>query len=149
MKQYWGESLEYTKSIDDPAVVPDACVSDCLLFPVCKREVLLCLAFSNHALIWVVVFVFVKDAILGIGSIYMHRRGIVAQANWFGKVSCFVSVLCSLILIIPFSVPLAAEVVIALGAAIVAVNLCALVSYAVVFFRTAFKRPKVEKNPKR
>lgn len=115
---------------------------------VMQITVLLCLAFSNHALIWVVVFVFVKDAILGIGSIYMHRRGIVAQANWFGKVSCFVSVLCSLVLIIPFSTPLSAEVVIALGAAIVAVNLCALISYVVVFFRTAFKRPKIEKNPK-
>ncbi len=115
---------------------------------VMQITVLLCLAFSNHAVIWVVVFVFVKDAILGVGAIYMHQRGIVAQANWFGKVSCFVSFLCSLILIIPFSTPLSTGVVVALGAAIVAVNLCALASYAVVFLRTAFKKPKVEKNPK-
>lgn len=96
-----------------------------------------------HALIWVVAFVLVKDAALGVGAVYMHKRGIVAQANWFGKVSCFVSFICSLILIIPFSTPLSDKVVLALGVAIVAVNLCALISYICVFFKTAFKKPKV------
>lgn len=110
---------------------------------VMQITVLLCLAFYNHALIWVVAFVLVKDAALGVGAVYMHKRGIVAQANWFGKVSCFVSFICSLILIIPFSTPLSDIVVLALGVAIVAVNLCALISYICVFFKTAFKKPKV------
>lgn len=110
---------------------------------VMQITVLICLAFYNHALIWVVVFVLLKDVLLGVGAIYMYKRGIVAKANWFGKVSCFVSFICSLVLIVPFGTPLSEEIVLALGSAIVLANLIALVSYTVVFFRTAFKKPKV------
>ena len=46
----------------------------------------------------------------------------------------------------PFSTPLSDKVVLALGVAIVAVNLCALISYICVFFKTAFKSQRCEGN---
>lgn len=110
---------------------------------VMQITVLLCLALFNHSLIWVVVFVFIKDAILGLGAIYMHRRSIAVQSNGFGKVSCFISVICSLVLIFPYSVPLPPMIIFILGIVIALVNFCALISYTAVFFRTAYKKPRV------
>ena len=105
--------------------------------------VLLCLAIFNTNLIWVVVFVFIKDAILGIGSIYMYKRGIIGQANWFGKISCFVSFVCTLLLIFPFNESLSYSTILTLSIVIVTVNACALASYCVRFFKTAFRKPTV------
>jgi len=105
--------------------------------------VLICLAIFNKSLIWIVVFVFIKDAILGIGAIYMYKRGIIGAANWFGKISCFVSLVSTLVLIFPFSQPLSQNSVMMLAIAIAFVNACALVSYSVRFYKTAFRKPKV------
>ena len=118
-----------------------------LLDPVADKlmqiTVLLCLAIYNEDLIWVVAFVFIKDAILGIGAIYMFKRGIIGQANWFGKTSCFVSLVCTLVLIFPLSNPLDKGTVLLLSLAIALVNACALISYIVRFFKTAFRKPTV------
>lgn len=116
---------------------------------VMQITVLLCLAIYNTSLIWVVVFVFVKDAVLGIGAIYMQRRGIIVQSNWFGKISCFVSLVSSLVLIFPFSEPLSGKIVLGLSVIIALVNACALVSYTISFFKTAFRKPKVKNKGKK
>lgn len=103
---------------------------------VMQITVLVCLALYNHALIWVVAFVLGKDVILGIGALYMHKkRGITAQANWAGKIACFVSLALSLVLIFPFRQPLSDMVVWVLGLIIVVFNAIALVSYSMVFFK--------------
>lgn len=113
---------------------------------VMQITVLLCLALYNSKLVWVVVFVFAKDALLGIGAIYMHRRGVIAQANWAGKTACFVSLAVSLILIFPFTSPISDGIVTLLGIIVAAVNAYALVSYTIVFFKKAYGKPKLVRN---
>lgn len=68
---------------------------------VMQITVLLCLAFYNHALIWVVAFVLVKDAALGVGAVYMHKRGIVAAGQLVRKGV----VLCKLYLLADIDYP--------------------------------------------
>lgn len=95
--------------------------------------VYICLAFSNHALIWLVAVVFSKDIIMGIGAFLLYRQNIVISANWFGKVSCFVSIICSLVLLLPVNPPLPALAVQLIAAVIVFVNVIAFISYAITF----------------
>lgn len=109
--------------------------------------VLLCLALYNHALVWVVTFVFIKDALLGIGALLMHKlRGVTAQSNWFGKTACFVSLALSLVLIFPFGQPLSGTAVWVLGAVIVLFNAAALISYTTVFFKIMLKNTPYKKK---
>ncbi len=85
----------------------------------------------------------------GKGRCFRGGCGLYAQTRYCGAGQLVRKgvVLCKLYLLAdidyPFSTPLSDKVVLALGVAIVAVNLCALISYICVFFKTAFKKPKV------
>ncbi len=95
---------------------------------------LICLAFHSHyAMVWVVILVGIKEILLGIGALVLYKSGIVTQANWFGKVSSFVSFLCTLVLIFPRVIPLAEIAAFWLCLAIVLVNIIALLSYIVAY----------------
>ncbi len=114
---------------------------------VMQITVLICLAIYNHALMWVVAFVLGKDIILGIGAIFMYKRGgVTAQANWAGKVACFVSLALSLVLIFPFKQALPDTAVWVLGLVIVLFNAYALVSYAIVFFKVLGSKSSSEEK---
>lgn len=97
---------------------------------------LICLAFhSQYSLVWVVLFVGMKEILIGIGALVLYKCGVITQANWFGKVSCFVSFVCTLILIFPRVIPLSGTQVFWVAISIVAVNYMALVSYIIAYIR--------------
>lgn len=111
---------------------------------VMQITVLLCLALYKQSLMWVVIFVFIKDILIGIGAIYMHTRGYIAQSNWFGKIACFASVAASIILIFPFQTELGEAWVKWLSIVIVGSNAVALAAYAIYFFKNIYGKPKVK-----
>lgn len=95
---------------------------------------LICLAFhSQYSLVWVVIFVGIKELLIGIGALVLYKKGIITQANWFGKVSCFVSFACTLVLIFPRVIPLPEVAAFWICLAIVLVNFIALLSYVVAY----------------
>ncbi len=97
---------------------------------------LICLAFNtDYSLVWVVILVGIKELLLGIGAVVLYKRGVITQANWFGKVSCFISFACTLVLIFPRVVPLSDVGVFWAALAIVAVNFIALLSYIAAYIR--------------
>lgn len=74
-------------------------VLDPLADKVMQITVLICMAFSHKQLVWLVITLLVKDILIGIGALVLFiKKKKVAQANWFGKTSCFLSVICSLVL---------------------------------------------------
>lgn len=102
---------------------------------VMQLTVLICIAINDRALLWAVLFLLFKEILLGIGALIMYRKGVVGQSNWFGKVACFVSILVSIFLLVPFSPPLAPIWKFISVTLLVGVNAVALISYAVTFFR--------------
>ncbi len=74
-------------------------ILDPLADKVMQVAVLVCMAFGHKSLIWLVLTLVIKDILIGIGALMMFRKKKkVAQANWFGKFSCFFSVACSLVI---------------------------------------------------
>lgn len=97
---------------------------------------LICLAFhTDYSLVWVVIFVSIKELLIGIGALVLYKSGVITQANWFGKVSCFVSFVCTLLLIFPHVIPLSGVWAFWVAFSIVAVNFMALVSYIVAYIK--------------
>ena len=95
---------------------------------------LICLVFHTHySLVWVVILVGLKELLLGIGALVLYKSGIITQANWFGKVSCFISFACTLILLFPRVVPLDEAQAFWVAIAIVGANYMAFVSYIVAY----------------
>lgn len=91
---------------------------------------LICLAFhTDYSLVWVVILVGVKELLLGIGALVLYKSGIITQANWFGKIACFVSFACTLILLFPRVIPLSDAQAFWVAVSIVSVNYLAFVSY--------------------
>ena len=96
--------------------------------------VLICIAFSEWYLAWTVAFLLVKDALLGIGAIVLYKQHKkIIPANWYGKVSCFVSVACSLILIFDDIIILPQMLKYICAGLIIGVNMVAFVSYFVAY----------------
>lgn len=102
-----------------------------------QMSILVCVAVKRPIIFGVVIFVFIKDVLLGIGALILYKSGnIVSQSNWGGKICCFIGFVCSLILIFPKTLPMGDVWVIVLGAVIVAANIMALVSYSVTYVKT-------------
>jgi len=98
--------------------------------------VLVCLMMQHHYVMWAVIFVFVKELLLGIGALIARSKGASSQSSIFaGKLACFVSVLVSLILLFPFPQPLPDTLVLVLLLMLVAFNAYALAAYIVRFFK--------------
>lgn len=108
---------------------------------VMQLTVLVCIALKDISLVWVVAFILIKEILLGLGALIMYRKGTVGQANWFGKVACFVSIVVSILLIFPFSPPLPQPWITVTASLMVGVNALALISYAVTFVKL-FKASK-------
>lgn len=106
-------------------------VLDPLADKVMQLAVLVCIALNHKKLLWLIGIMLIKDALMAIGALvlYFTKKKIIA-ANWFGKVSCFVSVFCSLVLIFTSSQG-ALEYVCA--ASIATVNIIAFISYAAAY----------------
>ncbi len=101
-------------------------------------SVLVCIAFGRAKLVWVVAFLLVKEILIGIGALALYRKHKkLLSSNWFGKVSCFISILASLILVF-------AEITVAVEwtcvAFIVVVNIVAFISYLIVYIRQTKSR---------
>lgn len=94
---------------------------------VMQITVLICIALSQRELLWVVVVLLIKELLMGAGAFIVFKRNKkVVSSNWFGKVSCFLSVAASLVLLfadIPKYVEFTCAVI------IVAVNAAAFISY--------------------
>ena len=74
-------------------------ILDPLADKVMQVAVLVCMALGHKSLLWLVLILVVKDILIGIGAFVMfQKKKKVAQANWFGKVSCFFSVAGSLVI---------------------------------------------------
>lgn len=74
-------------------------ILDPLADKVMQVAVLICMALGHKTLLWLVLILVIKDILIGIGALVMFRKKKkVAQANWFGKVSCFFSVAGSLVI---------------------------------------------------
>lgn len=102
---------------------------------VMQITVLVCIVIHNLSLLWVVLFIFIKEVLLGIGAVILYRRGMVGQANCFGKVACFVNVVVSVVLLFPFSPPLPDFWIVLMSWLLVMANALALVSYFITFVR--------------
>ena len=107
-------------------------VLDPLADKVMQIAVLVCIAVNHKNLLWIVVVMLVKDALMGIGalSLYVAHKKVIA-ANWFGKVSCFLSVACSLILIFSDSAMAVVEYICA--GIIAGANIVAFISYLLAY----------------
>lgn len=114
-------------------------VLDPLADKIMQISVLVCIAVNHRGLLWLVMVMLAKDVLMGAGAIwiYVYHKKII-PANWFGKVSCFVSVLCSLILIFTDAQN---SIQYFCASAIAVVNLVAFVSYTYESF-AAKKEPK-------
>ncbi len=97
--------------------------------------VLTCIVFNNISLLWVAAFILMKDILLGIGAIVMYKKGIVGQANWFGKTACFVNICACVMLLFPFSVPLPEAWVTFTAWLLIVVNALSLASYCIMFVK--------------
>ena len=110
-------------------------VLDPIADKIMQITVLICLAFADTLIFWAVVFVFIKELLLGIGVLILTLRGCKSQSSIFaGKFACFISVLVSLILIFPFPQPLPNPLVISMVIVLVGANAVALVTYIFKFF---------------
>ena len=101
--------------------------------------VLICLAVSmfeqNILVMLSVMFVFIKDLLIGIGAVVLYKRGILGQSNWAGKIACFVSVFISLLLIFPFKIALSDNVVVAAMIVLILANAIALIGYIIRYIK--------------
>ena len=96
--------------------------------------VLICIAFSELYLACIVIFLLVKDALMGIGAIVLYKtKKKIISANWFGKVSCFLSVACSLILIFGDLIALPDVLKYICAGIIFAANMVAFISYLMAY----------------
>ena len=105
--------------------------------------VLICLAVSmfehNIIVTLAVVFVFIKDLLLGIGAVVLYKKGMIEQSNWAGKIACFVSVFVSLLLIFPFKTTLPDAAMYSSVGLLVLANAIALASYIVRYVNLVSK----------
>ena len=101
-----------------------------------QMSILLCVAAKRPILFGVVVFVLIKDMLLGIGAIVLYKSGnIVSQAKWCGKIGSFVSFVSSLVLIFPKTVPLSDVWVYVLAGAVILANTAAFVGYVIEYIK--------------
>lgn len=94
---------------------------------------IICAAVQYPQIIWVVIILFVKDLLLGIGALLLSKKKIVSQANWFGKIASFVNVLFLLSLLLPMNIP--DRILLFISLLVVAFNAMALVSYFIAFLK--------------
>lgn len=112
-------------------------ILDPLADKVMQITVLVCIAFSHKELIWLVVMLLVKDVLIGIGALVQFiKQKKVSQANWFGKVSCFLSVVCSLVLMFGEFAPTVNNICIGI---IAAANIIAFASYLIDYINSQKK----------
>ncbi len=109
-------------------------VLDPLADKLMQVAVLLCIAFEEKYLALIVAFIFIKEILLAIGAfiLYKQKRKIFSS-NWFGKASCFLSVVCSIVLMFRnmFFSPVLIEYI--CSGVIIFVNTAAFISYLMVY----------------
>lgn len=89
--------------------------------------VLICIALTYTKLVWLIIMLLIKDVLIGVGAfILFKKKKRVSQSNWFGKVSCFLSVFCSLVLMFGNFHSLTSSICIGI---IAIANIIAFVSY--------------------
>ncbi|MDR2599724.1 MAG: CDP-diacylglycerol--glycerol-3-phosphate 3-phosphatidyltransferase [Oscillospiraceae bacterium] len=111
--------------------------------------VLICLAVTMPVLIWAVLVFFVKEALMGIGGLVIHKMVHIElpPANIFGKISTFVFfVACATLILFQQVIPEYVVNIIIAGA--IALTLFAFATYIKLYAKTMKTRPKKENGDK-
>lgn len=94
---------------------------------------IVCVSYSRPEMFPVVAFLLIKEALLGIGTLIISKKRVVAQANWFGKIASFVNVVFLIALLIPINF---SGIYLYFGSVVVVLfNAAALGSYFVSFIK--------------